>query len=60
MSLPAAGFLFGQRAELFHQRGEFAVRTNPRALGLFEGGEVGRSGQFGEGGQFQRFEVGEE
>jgi hypothetical protein len=34
-------FLLRQRAELFHQRGELAVRPDPRALGLFERGEVG-------------------
>ena len=35
-------FLLGERAELFHQGGEFAVRPDPRALGLFQRGEVGR------------------
>ena len=34
-------FLFRERAELFHQRGEPAVRPDPRALGLFQRGEVG-------------------
>ena len=42
MALPAAGFSSLESfAELFHQRSELAVRPNPRALGLFERGEVG-------------------
>ncbi len=40
--LAGGGFLLlRQCAELFHQRGEFAVRPDPCALGLFERGEVG-------------------
>ena len=48
-------FFLGERAELFHQRGEFAVRPDPRAFGLFQRGEVGRGFQFGQRGLFQRF-----
>jgi hypothetical protein len=48
-------FLLGERAELFHQRGEFAVRPDPRALGLFERGEVGRGLEFRQRGLFERF-----
>src|SRR6185295_19099849 len=51
------GFFFpGKRAELFHQRGEFAVRSDPGALGLFEGGEVGSAFKLRERGLFQRFD----
>ena len=53
-------FFLGKRAELFHQRGELAVRPDPRAFGLFERGEVGRGFQFRERGLFQRFDVVEE
>ena len=47
-------FFLGERAELFHQRGELAVRPDPRALGLFQRGEVGRGFEFGQRGLFQR------
>ena len=50
-------FFFGERAELFHQRGELAVRPDPRAFGLFERGEIGRGFEFRERGLFQRFDV---
>ena len=49
-------FFLGERAELFHQRGELAVRPDPRAFGLLQRGEVGRGAQFGERGLFQRFD----
>ena len=50
------GFLFlGKGAELFHQRGESAVRSDPGTFGLFERGEVGRGFQFREGGLLQGF-----
>ena len=42
-------------AELFHQRGKLAVRPDPRALGLFQRGEVGGAFEFGKRGLFQRF-----
>ena len=48
-------FFFRERAELFHQRGELAVRPDPRALGLFQRGEVGRGFEFRQRGLFQRF-----
>ena len=51
------GLLFlGECAELFHQRGELAVRPDPRAFGLFERGEVGRGFEFRQCGLFQRFD----
>jgi hypothetical protein len=42
---------------LFHQRGELAVRAEPRAFGLFERGEGGRGFEFRERGLFQRFDL---
>ena len=51
------GLLFlRERAELFHQRGEPAVRSDPRALGLFQCSEVGSGFEFRERGLFQRFD----
>jgi hypothetical protein len=49
-------FLFGKRAELFHQGCELAVGANPRAFGLLQRGEVGRGFEFRAGGLFQRFD----
>ncbi len=45
-----------ERAELFHHRSELAVRPDPRALGLFQRGEVGRGLEFRKCGLFQRFD----
>src|SRR5207302_7384381 len=45
-----------QRSKLFHQRGEFAVRADPVAFGVFERGEVRRGFQLRERGLSQRFD----
>ena len=45
-----------QRPEPFQQRGEFAVRADPVALGLFERSKVRRGFQLRERGLFQRFD----
>ena len=56
--LAGGGTIFlRQRAELFHQRGEFAVRSDPGALGVFERGEVGGGLQVRERGLLERFDV---
>ena len=36
-------FFLRERAHLLHQRGEFAIRPDPRAFGLLQGGEIGRA-----------------
>ena len=53
-------FFLGECAELFHQHSELAIRPDPRALGLFQSGEVGGGAQFSQRGLFQRFDFGQE
>ena len=50
-------FLLGQRTELFHERGEFALGAEVSALGLFERGQFRRGLQLGERRLFQRFDL---
>ena len=51
------GFFFlGQSAKLFHQRGEFALRAEIRALDLFQRGQVRRGAKIRERGLLQRFD----
>ncbi len=60
---PFAGgraILFGQRAELFHQGGEFAVCADPVSFRAFQRSRIGRARHFRERGLLKRFDFIEE
>ena len=52
--------LFRQRAELLHQRGEFSVRADPVAFGLFERGQIGGGAELGQRRLLERLDFGQQ